>query len=241
VSWYAPSTVAPDLSAELVTGWVARTEGEHRLVPDGCVDVLWIDNGTAWICGPETSAWSFTLPSGTDAVGVRFRPGRAASVFGFDTTEVRDRRVSVADVLGSRAQRGLVEQVGDARDAATRLRIMQGHARHWLASAAQPDSTAETVAGLLRHDITASVKDLSAATGLSERQLHRRCLAAFGYGPSTLRRILRLQRFLRMARHPGAPVDLARLAAAAHYTDQSHLSRDCRLIGGASPRALIGR
>ncbi len=47
MSWYAPSAVAGDLSGELVTGWVARIEGTHQLIPDGCVDVLWIGNGTA--------------------------------------------------------------------------------------------------------------------------------------------------------------------------------------------------
>ncbi len=36
-----------------------------------------------------------------------------------------------------------------------------------------------------------AVPAMADAIGLSERQLHRRCLSAFGYGPSTLRRILR--------------------------------------------------
>jgi len=62
MAWYVAAPVAPDLSRDLVTAWTVRTEGRHRLVPDGCVDVLWIDNGTVWVCGPETSAWSFRLP-----------------------------------------------------------------------------------------------------------------------------------------------------------------------------------
>jgi AraC-like DNA-binding protein len=43
------------------------------------------------------------------------------------------------------------------------------------------------------------VRELARATGLSERQLYRRCLAAFGYGPAVLARILRLQRALQLA------------------------------------------
>src|SRR6266540_3327904 len=44
------------------------------------------------------------------------------------------------------------------------------------------------------------VAKLAATLGTSERQLHRRCLDAFGYGPKTLDRVLRFQRFLSMAR-----------------------------------------
>lgn len=241
MSWYAPSAVAGDLSRELVTGWVARTEGRHQLIPDGCVDVLWIGNGTAWVCGPETAAWSFSLPPGTEAVGVRFRPGRAGAVLGFDTAEVRNRRVLLEDVLGSRAGRHLVEEVGDAEDPAMRLRALQGHVRRWLAAAPPADPVADAVASMLARDVTTTVPAMSDAIGISERQLHRHCMGAFGYGPSTLRRILRLQRFLRLARHPGAPRDLAGLAFAAGYADQPHLSRECRSIAGASPRTLVGR
>ncbi|MFC3998193.1 helix-turn-helix domain-containing protein [Nocardiopsis sediminis] len=240
MTWYSPSPVAPDLAPDLVTGWTARIEGTHRLVPDGCVDVLWIDNGRVVVCGPETAAWSFRLPRGTEAVGVRFRPGRAGAVLGFDTAGVRDRRIPLEDALGGRAQRLLSERLGDAAPEA-RAGILEEHVRGWLAGAPRQDDATMAVARALSRDPATTVAGLAAATGLSERQLHRRCTAAFGYGPATLRRILRLQRFLRIARHPAAPVDLARLAAAAGYTDQSHLSRDCRTIAGSSPSELVGR
>jgi len=43
------------------------------------------------------------------------------------------------------------------------------------------------------------VRVLAAEVALSERQLRRRCGTAFGYPTSVLRRLLRLQRFLRSA------------------------------------------
>jgi len=57
--WYRPVRVADDLAHDLVTGWIARPDTPHDLVSDGCVDVLWIDNGAAWVCGPETTGWTF--------------------------------------------------------------------------------------------------------------------------------------------------------------------------------------
>ncbi len=44
------------------------------------------------------------------------------------------------------------------------------------------------------------VSATAAELGLGERSLHRRCLTAFGYGPKTLARILRLRRALALAR-----------------------------------------
>ncbi|MEY9211964.1 helix-turn-helix transcriptional regulator [Thermobifida halotolerans] len=238
--FYTPFPAPADLSGDVVLGWTTRLGGgTHRLVPDGCVDVLWLDNGSVLVCGPETTAWTFALPSGTEAVGVRFRPGRAATALGLDVPEARDRRVLLEDVLGSRVQRHVAEQVGAVADARSRLRVLYGHVRGWLEDAAEADRVGETVAGLLGHDLATPVAELAREAGLSERQLHRRCTAVFGYGPATLRRILRLQRFLRLARRPGAPADLAYLACAAGYVDQPHLSRDCRAIAGVSPRQLL--
>ncbi|MEV5535395.1 helix-turn-helix domain-containing protein [Saccharopolyspora shandongensis] len=238
---YVSSMVAPDLASDLVTGWTADVPGISTVVPDGCVDVLWISTGAIRVCGPETSAWSFAFPAGTEAVGVRFRAGRAGSVLGFDAAEVLNKRVSLDDVLGSRVQRLLSDRIGDAEDQGSRLRVLQDQARNWIEVAAPEDSAAETVRRLLVRDSRTTVAEMAEATGLGVRQLNRRCMRAFGYGPATLRKILRLQRFLHMARHPGAPIDLATLAVAAGYTDQSHLSRDCRELAGRSPGELVSR
>ena len=71
------------------------------------------------------------------------------------------------------------------------------------------------------------------AIGIGDRQLRRRFLDAVGYGPKTLERILRFQRFLMLE-----GTDLARLALDAGYADQAHLTRECtRLAGPAAGRA----
>jgi AraC-like DNA-binding protein len=80
---------------------------------------------------------------------------------------------------------------------------------------------------------------LSRATGLSQRQLHRRCTAAFGYGPAVLARMLRLQRALRLARSHQGPLRLAGLGAAAGYFDQQHLAHEVRAIMGTTPTRLL--
>ena len=72
--------------------------------------------------------------------------------------------------------------------------------------------------------------------GLGARQLHRRCLPVFGYGPRRLSRVVRLGRSLDAAR-AGAP--LAQVAADCGYVDQAHLSREVRDLTGTTPSKLL--
>ena len=87
------------------------------------------------------------------------------------------------------------------------------------------------------------VEALGVGLGIGERQLRRRFDDAVGYGPKTLQRVLRFQRFLALAeaeRAPGAAdPDLAQLAFAAGYADQAHLTRECTRLAGLPPAALL--
>jgi AraC-like DNA-binding protein len=76
---------------------------------------------------------------------------------------------------------------------------------------------------------------VAAMLGITARQLHRRSLDAFGYGPKLLARVLRMHRALRLAR-AGTP--LAETAARAGYADQAHLSRDVKALAGV-PLGLL--
>jgi AraC-like DNA-binding protein len=81
-----------------------------------------------------------------------------------------------------------------------------------------------------------AVAGLSVELGLSERQLRRRCLDLFGYGPKVLDRVLRLERALAAARGGEA---FARVAAGAGYADQAHLAREVRALAGVPLTELL--
>ncbi|MFZ2175435.1 MAG: helix-turn-helix domain-containing protein [Rhodococcus sp. (in: high G+C Gram-positive bacteria)] len=237
MGWYTPTATSSDLTDTLVCGWSARAEGEHLLVPDGCMDVLWIRGVGIRVCGPETSAWSFTLPPGTESVGVRFRPGAGSRLLATAASEIRNIRVPLADVLGSTWERRLLERLENAADSGERITAFEYAVRSWRAQRAEPDPLIDNVrTALARHSW--NVRALADAASVTERQLQRRCNDAFGYGPATLRGILRLQRFMALAqRAPGT--GLAELAAVAGYSDQAHLSRECRRISTLTPSALL--
>ena len=221
--------------SELVRcAWSVEGDGRsHDLVPDACVDLVWSSaTGAVHVCGPETRGWSFSLPLGERAVGVRLEPGVAPAVLGVDACDIAEQRVAVDDLWGGRVGRVLRERATDGDAQAVLLEAVRQRATD------RVDDVALHVRVLaLDGDLT--VAGAAREVAMSERQLRRRCVRAFGYGPATLARILRVQRFLAAARAAGRSTSLAELALAAGYADQPHAGRDVRAIAGLTPGELV--
>ncbi|MFM9594612.1 helix-turn-helix domain-containing protein [Streptomyces scabiei] len=206
--------------------------GAGRVLPDGCMDLLWHE-GRLMVAGPDTRAHVTGGSSGGWA-GLRFFPGQAPAFLGVPAHELRDRRVELADLWSPAAARRLTARVNAAGDPASGLEAV---VLERAAEVGRPDP-------VLRHVVTAldagrAVAATADELGLGARQLHRRSLAAFGYGPKTLARVLRLRRALALARD-GVP--FAETAARSGYADQAHLARDVReLTGLPLGRLLAGR
>lgn len=194
-----------------------------------------------WLCGPDTSAWTFELPTGVDAVGVRFLPGVAPSLWGFDASCLLDRRVPWRDVVGGAAERTLVEAIAWQRCDTDRIALLENTVavRTTVVGAQTADDVASAVLQRIAADPYARASDVAAECGLTSRQLLRRCQVAFGFGVSTLSRIVRFHRFWSIVELSPPGTSLAMLAYDAGYCDQAHLARDCRAITGTTPRRFL--
>lgn len=205
------------------------------ILPDGCCDLIWEQGTGSYVAGPDTGPVRTSSPPGTVIVGVRFRPSAGGPALGLPLSEIRDQRPDLADVLpasaGSLAKK--LPSVLDPAVAASRVMDLAGV----LCSGAARDLAIAHAAGLL-HDPAARVEQVAADTGLSERQLRRRFHDAVGYGPKTLQRIYRFQRFVRSVDASRGTCDLSTAAFQAGYADQAHLTRDCVALSGLTPAAL---
>jgi AraC-like DNA-binding protein len=223
----------------------------HRVLPDACVDVVWIASGRLVVAGPATGPVLSEVPADTAAAGVRFRVGAAGSALGLPACELLDATVALEDLWGADGAR-LAERLYAAPGPEAMLAELTNAVVQRLPPPAGLDRAVRAAAvGAARPDVR--VRELADRVGVSERQLRRRFAAAVGYGPKTLQRVLRFQRFLALARRePGlpeawpfgpettpAPTDLARLALDAGYADQAHLTRECRRLAGVTPTALM--
>lgn len=200
--------------------WTSTRHGVQRVVPDGCMDVMWI-NGELLVAGPDTAAFLATI-DGT-VYGVRFRPGVAPGFLGVPASELTNTRVPLTDLWTPDRVDRLVTDIHTGRPGQALLAAVQP---------AEPDDFAQVVLANLDTD----VRDLAFRLGLSERQLHRKCLAKFGYGPKVLHRVLRFGQALDLA-YGGRP--FADIAYEIGYADQAHLSREVRTLAGTTLTEMV--
>jgi len=227
---YQPPVPARGLLACLWSRRVAgEGPGERRIVPDGCVDVIWFrDTGELLVAGPDTRA-HLTHLAGGDLVGARFRPGRSPAVLGVPAHALRDERVDLASVWHPARTRRLADSLAAAASPRTVLAdAVLDEVRE------APDPSVPAMLALAREGTRVST--MADEIGLTERQLHRRCLTAFGYGAKVLQRVLRFDRAMDLARDG---TELADVAYLAGYADQAHLSREVRALAGVSPTELL--
>jgi AraC-like DNA-binding protein len=204
----------PTADGLLACLWTNDARGGGRILPDACVDIVSVD-GRLIVAGPATEP-HLSRARGT-VFGVRFRVGAAGAGLGLPASELLDASVPLEDVWG-RDAREIAERATDVHELAAAVleRVQAG-----------PDPIVRAAAtGTPRRQL-----------GIGDRQLRRRFADAVGYGPKTLERILRFQRFLRLA--AGQPRDLARLALDAGYADQAHLTRECGRLAGLTPGQLL--
>lgn len=224
----------PDTLRQLVVcGWTLTSDepaAAHRVLPDGCMDIVVARGADAVIAGPWTKAFDAPMTAASFAAGIRFRPGAAPAVIGVAASELRDDHVPLADVWGPTG----CAAPGDAPDAAIALDRLAVALGRRLPDAATPDAAVLAAAAMLARRPDATVDQIAQMTSISPRQLRRRFAEHVGYGPKRLARVLRLQRLL------AAPADesWARRAVGAGYADQAHMTRECVALTGVSPTRL---
>jgi AraC-like DNA-binding protein len=224
----------PGLEEHVACVWVSHDRAV-RVLPDACADIVF-SAGRLIVAGPATAAVEARATPGWERCGVRFRIGSAGAALGLPAVELQDLGVPLTEVWGREGRR-LEERVAGAPTTEEALAALARGVAERLPPAGGGDPLVRRAAlALIRGG--ASLREAARAVGLGERQLRRRFERAVGYGPSTLVRIHRFQRFLMLAeREPGSP--LARLAADAGYADQAHLIRECRRLSGLPPAALL--
>jgi AraC-like DNA-binding protein len=241
---YVEFAPASDLAEYVQSVWfrsVSPAEADHpaRVVPDGCMDLIWMESGLI-VAGPDTRAWNGPLASGDEIVGLRFRPGMAAPLLGLPATELVDWRTALKDVSPAWADQ-LNRAIKPGFSAQAVRHALQASLRDRLRGAPEYDRAVRHVAVAIQSaggENPVRVDQLAEAVGLSERQLHRRCREAFGYGPKLLARIVRFQRFLKSADAAWIR-PIAHLAADCGYADQAHLTREVKQLSGLPPARLL--
>lgn len=204
------------------------------VAPDGTIDLQWID-GVLRVAGPDKEPIAETVPAGATVIGFRFRPAAAAAWLRVSARELVGERPLLEEIWGPGAKR-LANQVWKTQKGSDLVTAIEDA----LAENA-PDARADVAMNAAYALVEAGPPPgvplapwLGRVLGMSERTLRRRFDESYGYGPKTLERILRYQRFMRLSRTSSS--SMAVLAAEAGYSDQAHLVRESRRLTGETPK-----
>ncbi|KOG88852.1 hypothetical protein ADK38_17510 [Streptomyces varsoviensis] len=255
-----PYRERPSAAVRGAVVWTRTATGEPgRVLPDGCVDLLWM-GGRLLVAGPDTRAHLPSQAPGDRCSGLRFAPGTGPPLLGVPAHELRDRRVPLDALWPGPVVRRLTEHLAAAplpgraleRIALERLAAGQLASDRLAADRLAPDRLA---ADHLAADRLAA--DQLASDRLAPGRTRQPGPGAYGPGPSplpygpgprplpydpviagpkTLARVLRMNRALESAR-AGRPY--AEVAAEAGYADQAHLAREVKSLAGVPLGVLL--
>ncbi|KQU74706.1 hypothetical protein ASC75_20235 [Aminobacter sp. DSM 101952] len=235
-----------DLGEEVEAAWssVSDRAGSYRVLPDGRCDIILrfdagrrpIAGATVVVTGPTTRFYDVPIEPGMGFVGIRLRPGCFETVLGFEPADLANANLVGPDAFA--ACPDLETLCAPARDENELVARLTAFVRRRVAdSSSKPAPMARVVisafhasGGRLR------IGDVANMHAISERTVQRIVVGATGLAPKTFAAILRFHRALRLLRdHRLSPADAA---LEAGFSDQAHMSRVFRRMGGFSPARL---
>lgn len=232
----------PLLADHLLCFWTQSITGyceyAQRVLPDGCIDIVLINDEAPIVVGPWVKPFTTRLPAATKIIGARWHPGRAPTLLGLRAAELLNQSVALRD-LWSYTLCSSFERVSEQPNLSARRSAFEAALLNRLAHAAPGDPIVNaSIQWLARHP-HARIEQLSRWVGISNRQLQRRFLASVGYGPKAFQSILRFQRLLHFAQRASQARSLAELSADVGYADQAHMTREVQRLSGCPPTVLL--
>ena len=238
---------APPVRAFVSALWHAEGwRPEHpreRIMPDGTANlIIALDDregsaGEPIMNGPRSgSAILRSAGIARSIIGAHFTPGGVAAVSDMPLSEIRDRHVSLADLVGP-AVTELRERLLQAATAGQRLDVLES----WLGARMRGRRGADPAILWAARQLArplARVSNVAESIGYSGRWLAATFERDIGLTPKLFNRVQRFHGALRLARKHACP-DLADLAAAAGYYDQAHLTHEFGRLAGMSPSVLL--
>lgn len=105
ISQYLEFPPPSPLKDHLLCLWTQTVTGSgspysHRVLPDGCIDIVMFNGEPPLVVGPYTGCFIASLPPGTAIVGARFHPGRSIGFLGAPASALLNQSVPL-DALWS--------------------------------------------------------------------------------------------------------------------------------------------
>ncbi|MEU8818899.1 helix-turn-helix domain-containing protein [Actinoplanes sp. NPDC048796] len=227
----------------------ARAPIAHRLLAVSSATLI-IDFGSAsgLVTGPRSEHTTDGDTTWGHGVSVGLTPAGVAALLGVPMGELAGETVALSELMGPNATR-LPSRLAAAPDWAARWELLdlilggalgleapaQGSSAVPAPRAAGPDPAVVWAWRRLQEAGAPRVEAVAGEVGRGRRRLEREFRRDVGLSPGQVARIARFQRAAAQLGGGAAP---AAVAAGNGYADQSHLTREMRVLAGVTPGEL---
>lgn len=256
---YTPQPLLADMVACYWSLEVHRAPDQpvlHRILPDGCVDIIVSTNGTptdmvAFTTGLMTHHRTMPLAEHSLTLGIRIFLHAVPLVTGYPVAAFGDGRVMLEDLWGWSGAEAFIDKLmaGGIEPAGSLLPAsMVRQMETWLIRRLA-ERESETLRGVSTRQLVLSgmqmihesrgilsVRELAAQLGCSERTLRRVFNGELGIGPKGLSGIIRFQNVLRELH---SEVRMADAVYNHGLYDQPHLIHLFQRYYGMAPGAIL--
>lgn len=198
-------------------------------------------NPAAFYSGPSHSYVVTETDGAQEGIVVELTLPGARRLLGRPLNELRDRMISLADLLGAGAN-DILGRIVEARSPGERLALLEAAIEARIMEAGDRSAHDLERAWNLQHVRGGQmpVAELADAVGCSRKHLAVRFDREYGLSPKLLARIMRFDRAIRIVRF-GNVTTWSDLAAECGYADQAHMAREFVAMAGDPPTALLRR
>lgn len=186
------------------------------------------------IVGPTTASVRSSAIGPVEAFGMGVTPLGWASMVGTSASACANRVLDAVEIFGEQVV-GYADRLAKAGAVDAKVAIAEEMIAVLVASDALSSTFTAIVDSWLAASASPDVHQLELASGLSARQLERKCNALYGAPPKLLARKYRaLKAAVAYATHQASLDDLLTIG----FYDQSHLIRELRQFTGMTPTQL---
>jgi AraC-like DNA-binding protein len=215
--------------------------GSELRVEDATGKLHRFPHPTAFYSGPSDRYVVTETDGAQEGMVVELTLPGARRLLGRPLNELGDRMISLADLLGPRADE-ILGRIVEAPSPAVRLALLEAAIEARIADAGDRGTRDLEWAWNLQHAHGGRipVSELADVIGCSRKHLAVRFDREFGLSPKLLARIMRFDRATRIVRF-GEVTSWSDLAAQCGYADQAHMAREFVAFAGDPPTALLRR
>jgi AraC-like DNA-binding protein len=222
----------------------SHTDKLHRIIPDGCVDIIFdlkassLSKG-AFATGLMTQFEVITLSQNCSLFGIRFFIDSAHLFFTYPVSEFIGNHVFLEDIWGNDSAYLVEDILSSTRISEIIEKVESRLLKFLLLNETKTDDLLETsMQYMFFHKGMISIRTLSEELSYSERHLRRRFQKELGVSPKELLSIIRFQSLLQEL-YLKPQFHFSDVSLKYGYYDQPHFIKSFKYLYGISPSKIF--